>query len=593
MQMREQAPSLREQAPSLREHLDRIKADRAAITTAGIAGIHTNNAWPPKASHHDAEYLNQMYSANARAALFRLREKKLQEEFELHWQAGVTPLLSFSSSLEREQKKKDEFLKWWLEQRKAAPRKPLKLHLELRSDFSPKRSHLSKTPSPSKSSTPPGSKRGPTKPPGALKGKGKGKGKGGSAPELDEKPLIPSGELFEQAEALVAKAAENETFAGTVKTATFERRLGMAILDKMSGGKKLEDLVREWDKNGDGDINTIEFRACVRNDLGLKSENKEIDAFFRKMDNDGGGSLDFSELKPTLKALKDASANADKEADGLRAEAQGLRDKAGVVKACAKSIELVELAEGRLVSLQTQPTVEAQLGAAIVARNWKAADIMMRWDADGDGLLSKGEFRQNVQDLGVIGTPDAIDELFDEYDADGGGELDLKELRPTLKGLIESATAANGMIKQTNKSLTELRKIAKKNQKALLAERARELAQAKAKAEAEVARLKAELEAREEAKRLRAEARAAKLAREAAEKAEWEAKIAERRLAQAKAMITEDVGVQARREAQKSINTETGNFDAKKQWRVAGLLAKLAGGGLGGGQVAGVTASSA
>jgi len=335
--------------------------------------------------------------------------------------------------------------------------------------------------------------------------------------------------------------------------------------------------MRDWDKNGDGDINTIEFRACVRNDLGMKSDNKEIDAFFQKMDSDGGGSLDFAELKPALKTLKEASAIADKEANDLCAEAQGLRDKADVVMACAKSIELVELAEASLISLQTQPTVEAQLGAAIVARNWKAADIMMRWDADGDGSLSKGEFRQNVQDLGVLGKPEAIDALFDEYDGDGGGELDLKELRPTLKGLIEAATAANIMIKQTNKSLIELRKIAKKNQKALLVERARELAEAKAKAEAEAVRLKAEAEAKEEAKRLRAEARAAEMARKAAEKAEWDAKIAERRLAQAKAMITEDTDLQARREAQKSLNTETGEFDAKKQWKLAGLMARLAG----------------
>lgn len=44
-------------------------------------------------------------------------------------------------------------------------------------------------------------------------------------------------------------------------------------------------------QNGDGDINGIEFRACVRNSLAVKADNKEIDAFFGSMDKDGGGSL--------------------------------------------------------------------------------------------------------------------------------------------------------------------------------------------------------------------------------------------------------------------------------------------------------------
>lgn len=46
----------------------------------------------------------------------------------------------------------------------------------------------------------------------------------------------------------------------------------MALIAK-THNKKLEDVVREWDKNGDGEINRIEFRACVRNSLGLKADN--------------------------------------------------------------------------------------------------------------------------------------------------------------------------------------------------------------------------------------------------------------------------------------------------------------------------------
>lgn len=57
-----------------------------------------------------------------------------------------------------------------------------------------------------------------------------------------------------------------------------------------------------------------------------------IDAFFGKMDADGGGSLDFPELKSTMKAVKDASQKIDRRADELHAEAENERKKATFVQ---------------------------------------------------------------------------------------------------------------------------------------------------------------------------------------------------------------------------------------------------------------------
>ena len=166
-----------------------------------------------------------------------------------------------------------------------------------------------------------------------------------------------------------------------------------------------------------------------------------------------------------------------------------------------------------------------------------------------------------------------IDALFDKYDDDGGGSLDLEELKPTLKRLIETATAAANLTKELTKSLVALRKEARAQQKSLAAMRAKDAAEAKAKAEAE-AEAKAEAEAAAaEAKRVKAEARRAAEARKAAEKEEYEARIAARREANKK-MVTEDARVIARKQAQKSIDVETGEFSAKQEWKVAGLLAR-------------------
>ena len=83
----------------------------------------------------------------------------------------------------------------------------------------------------------------------------------------------------------LAEAADREALA---VHETFDRRLGSAILEKLGVVGKLADLVREWDKNNDGNVSKIEFRQCVRGSLGLKADNKEIDAFFASMDADGG-----------------------------------------------------------------------------------------------------------------------------------------------------------------------------------------------------------------------------------------------------------------------------------------------------------------
>ena len=571
------ASQVREHAPSLREHLARAKAARAKLN-AGVQNVVSNE--PPKPAT-DPEFLNQMYHANARAALVRLREKRIHEEFKHHWIDNVVSLHPLLNPQELEEKKKAEFEQWLRTQRKKLPRKPIKLGLPTQQPVAdPTRPRLPKTPLPSKSPTPPGSKRGPTTPPGSKrgpasppgsKGKGKGKGKSGekAAAELEERPLMTSIELLMQAQELLDKAAERDAFAGTRKGATFERRLGTQLIKEMSGGKKLEDLVREWDKNGDGDINQIEFRACVRNNLCMKADNKEIDAFFSQMDKDGGGALDLSEIRPALKALKDASTNADKEIDEIRAQAQELRVKADVVKACAESVALVEKAETLVTVLQSEPSAETEPPVELVARRKALADAIDEHKrAWVDASITKSEVRRNIKDLGVIG--EEIETLLD------------KKQKVMHKQIIDK-TATALLVKETAKALMEQRKAAKQNQKALLAERAREKAEAEAKAEAEEARLQAEAEAKEEKKRLRAEAKKAEAARKAAEKAEYEAKIAARRAAEKaeqdlksnKAMITEDVDVQARREAQKSIDPETGTFNAKKQWKMAGLLAKL------------------
>ena len=84
---------------------------------------------------------------------------------------------------------------------------------------------------------------------GGAKGKsGKasaGKKAGGAAADDENYVLLSSASLRAEAAAIIQAAADREAGADGVRTATFERRLGAALLSK---NKPLAELVREWDK---------------------------------------------------------------------------------------------------------------------------------------------------------------------------------------------------------------------------------------------------------------------------------------------------------------------------------------------------------
>jgi DNA repair exonuclease SbcCD ATPase subunit len=66
------------------------------------------------------------------------------------------------------------------------------------------------------------------------------------------------------------------------------------------------DLFREWDKNGDGEVDRAEFHKAIPA-LGLDVPKEDIDELFNEWDKDGGGSITFRELQTILKRRSPAS----------------------------------------------------------------------------------------------------------------------------------------------------------------------------------------------------------------------------------------------------------------------------------------------
>ena len=64
----------------------------------------------------------------------------------------------------------------------------------------------------------------------------------------------------------------------------------------------------------------------------------------------------------------------------------------------------------------------------------KVITVFQSWDLDGDGAISKREFRRAVQPLlNLPAGPEALDELFDLFDSDGSGCIGLKQIHDVLR----------------------------------------------------------------------------------------------------------------------------------------------------------------
>ena len=114
-----------------------------------------------------------------------------------------------------------------------------------------------------------------------------------------------------------------------------------------------------------------------------------------------------------------------KEAEEFAAEACALREG---IDAPRRALEL---------ELQS---VDMVVGLGMIESEVKANAIIRAWDKKFKGSISRVEFRKEVKEsLGVHASMQALDVLFDQFDADGGGTLDEDELKAMLAKIRRQA----------------------------------------------------------------------------------------------------------------------------------------------------------
>ena len=253
---------------------------------------------------------------------------------------------------------------------------------------------------------------------------------------------------------LLDKAAEDEK----KRMVTLGIQVGLLLVKEDAAsstpGEGVKKLLgaSQWDVGPKG-LTKPEFRLKLR-ELVREATSADCDALFETLDADGGGSLDYEELREALLGLQH-QAEAWKEL-GKSPKAVLLRQRAQVADAAATATEQAEQAEQAVQEMTRKNLDDAaiQLGMILFKRGIKPGAVVTTWSTsrgEHAGELSKKEFREAVQALGLSRlSGKEIDAVFDTFDGDAGGYLDVDEAKQMIKQLRKVAEdAEHELMKKT------------------------------------------------------------------------------------------------------------------------------------------------
>ena len=134
--------------------------------------------------------------------------------------------------------------------------------------------------------------------------------------------------------------------------------------------------------------------------------------------------------------------------------------------------DALKKAEDEASKLSGKKDLATVVGEALLAKSSQDIDktkfiteLMKQWDPNRDGTITKMEFRGNIRKL----VPDKvdvkdIDKLFDRFDADKSGEMDIPEVKAALKKLQDAVVKASGQSEKLQAAADKLRKKAEYTQ---------------------------------------------------------------------------------------------------------------------------------
>jgi len=235
-------------------------------------------------------------------------------------------------------------------------------------------------------------------------------------------------------EALQARfAALDEDGSGKVDMNEY---LQFSLRDALArSATRVVDLFRAWDEDRSGSVDSKEFYRAIRS-LGFDVSQEDSDAVFTSLDEDGSGKLEYAELNAMLRKGEGSSVakrNLARVAASREDRGRGSKMTAKNVNVNYVSSRVAVLPDTIKLDASSGISVQEQLRAVLIETSVKLIDLFREWDIDGNGALDKKELRQAVAALGYEAPRKDVDALFDSIDDDGTGLIEFEEFKKALK----------------------------------------------------------------------------------------------------------------------------------------------------------------
>ena len=225
--------------------------------------------------------------------------------------------------------------------------------------------------------------------------------------------------------------ALDEDGSGKVDMAEY---LQWSLKDALSrSSSRVVDLFKAWDEDKSGTVDKKEFHAAVRA-LGFDVAREDTDAVFDSLDDDKSGYLEYKELAVMLrKGVGSERAKANlKRTSQLRDTGRGAALTAKNLNTNYVGSRVAALPPMVTLSASSDTSVQEQLFDILREHKVKLIDLFREWDDDGNGALDKKELRKAVAALGYEAPKADVDTLFDAIDTDNSGWIEFYELKNAL-----------------------------------------------------------------------------------------------------------------------------------------------------------------
>ena len=147
------------------------------------------------------------------------------------------------------------------------------------------------------------------------------------------------------------------------------------------------DVFRQIDGDGSGKVSVVELTRAL-NDLGLNVPLSHMEDIFHNFDLDSDGKIDYEEFQEIMR--EDRTLLVEELTEELR-EALGLPPKPKLL-------------------IESQPIVP-QIREALRRNAVTVLELFKKWDVNGNGQISKREFRRVMPAVGMKVPDWAIDEI--------------------------------------------------------------------------------------------------------------------------------------------------------------------------------------